>query len=84
MHSTPIPRVTRPLNDDELRGARATWQTAMAEIMDDVCPNDNGGPGSYVDRASRDVALHVLDYYPCTIGLTPEQHEREADRIRGV
>ncbi len=75
MHSTPIPRVTRPLNDDELRGARALWQTAMMEIPEELAAEAS---------AERDVALHVLDYYPCTIGLTPEQHEREADRIRGV
>jgi len=72
MHDNSTP-AARPLNDDELREARATWETAMSEIPDELAAEPS---------AERDVAMHVLDHYRCVYGLPFEQLEREADRIR--
>jgi len=70
MHNAPT---TRPLSDAELAEARTTWESAMAEIPAELADEPS---------AERDVAMHVLDRYPCVYGLSFEQLEREADRIR--
>jgi len=72
MHDNSTP-AARPLNDDELREARTTWESAMAEIPDELAAEPS---------AERDVALHVLDRYPCVYGLTLDQIDAEVDRIR--
>jgi len=72
MHKN-TPAATRPLNDAELREARATWETAMSEIPAELAAEPS---------AERDVALHVLDRYPCVYGMTLEQIDAEVDRIR--
>ena len=72
MHENTTP-ASRPLNDDELREARTTWESAMAEIPDELAAEPS---------AERDVALHVLDHYPCVYGLTLDQLDAEVDRIR--
>ena len=73
MSTNPVPVPPRPLTDAELAEARATWETAMAEIPAELACEAS---------AERDVAMHVLDRYPCVYGLTLEQIDREADRIR--
>jgi len=67
------PAAARPLNDDELRQARTTWETAMMELPPELADEPT---------AERDVAMHVLGMYPCVYLLPLDRLDAEADRIR--
>jgi hypothetical protein len=73
MNANPVPEPGRPLNDDELRQARATWETAMMELPAEL---------AWEPTAEHDVAMHILGLYPCVYPLTLAELDVEADRIR--
>lgn len=73
MHDNPAAAPPRPLTDDELAQARATWESGVNELELEA---------SQLESAEFDVAMHVLGMYSCCYGLTYAELELEVRRIR--